>query len=1084
MKEGKKALSSVIESCRPRADILAGSFNPEVFTAALGPVIQYYRTGTHGLDDVYLNAEAFFHDATFPTTGLKQILDEVFARIHGSNDVPAIHRLETAFGGGKTHTLIACAHVAFRGRDLAGVLGEFINDLSVLPEPGVVNVVGVAGDEIPVHQPKGQSLVPYTLWGEIAYQMGGESLYRNVEVEAGSYAAPGKTYFDAVFGGRKALIMLDELAQYAARLEAARPDGASQLAAFLLGLHGYARSHSGMAIILTLASAADAFGRQTAQLAKLVGQVRGEVVSEDYAIGLGERAVSGVSSVVARDAVQVTPVQAREISSVFAKRLFESVDTRVAEQTAEEYLMMYRKNTGLLPEETVHDSFRGRMVATYPFHPTLVDFLNQKLASAENFQGTRGILRVLSLAVRTLWQKQQHTPMIHASHLDLRSDRVVNEVLGRTGSSDLLFVITADIGGVNTDSLQDGASNAELEDRKNPHPEGYPLYEWTWKTVFLHSLVARDEALGSRVFGISEQDAIFSVALPSLTPPQVRVALDAIQERAFYLRFEQGRYFASTEPTINSVLAKIRRTVKGSEIEALLQDTVRKTIGSHAAGQLFSVQHDVLHPEDVPDGKGKPTIAVVSLLAEAEGEGQLDVESIMTTVGQYKPRVEQNLVFLLVSDAVTVHLPNHQPSLVNTRADETRQSLDMIARQVIAIRKLNSKPMDYGVNPKHLDDAEFRKRRSERENALQTAVAGVYTRLYYASGAQIELKELRSASGESGAAILQQIRELLIREGKLVPSGMPTKEQLLGLGALFFAQGDVVMLKTIRTNFLSMRRWPVLEEAKLLEQVVRLGVEQELWCLYAIEEGETGVPTEFYYKENPVPMSFEWGKHNDGLVTVPGARQRGWWPSDSVDVQPIVAKVVRDARAIRLSEVVQAGKTLQPADDDAYLNAVSQLIRERRFMAYEGTPDQHQKPAKMYDATSVFYTPQVSHVLITREEANNRGWFVEKPRSHTYEGRDVLTKLWNLLPRIGSYYARGATTKIDVLELVDLALPDGGEVTLSFHDLTPNALKNMDETFQVLSRITTVGSNSDVYLNIVNMDDNCVFAKELQKLMS
>lgn len=209
--------------------------------------------------------------------------------------VPAIHRLETAFGGGKTHTLIACTHIARRGAELRGIIREIL-DPGLLPEPGSVAVVGVAGDEIPVHKPRGESLVPYTLWGEIAFQIGGEELYRQVEDEANSYAAPGRTYFDTVLAGRKVLIMLDELAQYAARLEAARPDGAGQLAAFLMALHGYARNHPGLAIVLTLASAADAFAKQTERLAEIVGRVRGEEVSVDDALGIGEKAVRGVAT--------------------------------------------------------------------------------------------------------------------------------------------------------------------------------------------------------------------------------------------------------------------------------------------------------------------------------------------------------------------------------------------------------------------------------------------------------------------------------------------------------------------------------------------------------------------------------------------------------------------------------------------------------------------------------------------------------------------------------------------------------------------------------------------------------------------
>jgi hypothetical protein len=51
--------------------------------------------------------------------------------------------------------------------------------------------------------------------------------------------------------------------------------------------------------------------------------------------------------------------------------------------------------------------------------------LNQKLATLENFQGTRGVLRVLSLAVRNIWKRREALPMIHTEHLDMRDARIV-----------------------------------------------------------------------------------------------------------------------------------------------------------------------------------------------------------------------------------------------------------------------------------------------------------------------------------------------------------------------------------------------------------------------------------------------------------------------------------------------------------------------------------------------------------------------------------------------------------------------------------------------------------------------------------
>jgi Protein of unknown function (DUF499) len=296
---------------------LQSSFNPEIFTASLSQVVDHYHGEAAVTHALYTDAEQFFRDATYATEGLRMVLTDVFSRLAGEHSAPALHRLETAFGRGKTHTLIALTHMGFRGRKLAAVTQGII-DPQLLHAPGEVTVVGIAGDEIPVHKPQGSDLAPYTIWGELAYQIGGKALYRQVETAATSPAAPDRRFFERILEGRKVVIMLDELAQYAARLEAARPHGSEQLAAFLLTLHGYAGTHAGIAVVLTLASQSDAFARQTGRLVELISTVRGENVAEDTALGMAEQAERGIRSVVARDAVTVVPVQAAEISRVLA----------------------------------------------------------------------------------------------------------------------------------------------------------------------------------------------------------------------------------------------------------------------------------------------------------------------------------------------------------------------------------------------------------------------------------------------------------------------------------------------------------------------------------------------------------------------------------------------------------------------------------------------------------------------------------------------------------------------------------------------------------------------------------------------
>lgn len=1072
-------MKHVIETCKPRPELLAGNFNPEVFTLSLMPIIEFYRKGSSNIDPLYTDPRLFFPTATYPTQGLKVTLGEVFARLQGDMTVPAIHRLETAFGGGKTHTLIACTHIAFRGKEISDVVAALIRS-DILPEPGSVCVAGVAGDLIPVHEPKGSALEPYTLWGEIAYQIGGEELYRAVESEARSYAAPGRTYFDKVFGGRKVLIMLDELAQYAARLEAARPDGADQLAAFLMALHSYARNRQGVSIVLTLASAHDAFARQTGYLARLISEVRGEEVGTDDALGIGERAVKGVASVVARDAVQVTPVHAGEISSVLAKRLFESVDREAALETAEAYMEMYRRNSSLLPDEATRESFKDRMAATYPFHPTLIDYLNNKLATAENFQGTRGVLRVLSLAVRDIWLKQRKVPMIHACHLDLRSDRVVNEILGRSGSSDLLFVLNADIGGVDTGSREGGMSNAEAADRENPHPEGYPLHEFTWKTVFLHSLVGREEGLASKIFGITEAEALFSVSFPGLTPAQVRIALEKIDSSAFYLKFKQGKYFADQEPTLESILASIRRTVTSGQIEDLLKDTAGRLVKD---GGLFHVEQHVSQPEHVPDGKGKIILGVVSPVAQ-----EIDIEAIITTKGFNKPREQQNLVMLLVPETTRVKGAIEQPSLCEGgrgSIEEARKRMEDIARQVKAWRTLMDKPQSYGVNPRRLQDDEVKKRWAERENALHTAVASAYTGFYYASaGGQIVRKEIKTAGGEGGAPFVEQILEILKSDKKLLTPESTKQDDLMSLSKLFFERSDIAEIDRLYDNFLCVRGWPVLQNASVLEQIIRAGVEKGIWCAYRMGDEESSRPSEFYSRDNPIPMGVSLANKGYGLVTPQGANKREWSAKIGVEAtrlrDAVYEAVVQSGETTVEGLVEEVREELGDVSESEVQDALTYLVKKEKLYAYRSDPNAGGKPNIFAGEAAGLYVPRPSDGVITPARAGEKGW-ITKRDCLIIQGEEGSKVVLPLLKRIGSIYMRGAKSKIEVLDLSDVELPGGGTLRLEVMNVSPDSAKAIGELFEVLGEVVTRAAGAKAYLRLADPDDECLLVKEIKK---
>jgi hypothetical protein len=113
-------LPTVFETCEPREDVLNGTIADADFAADLAKVIR----GTAS-DDYKIPARFFAN--TYPTAGLKNLLRNVLARLTGDSSAAAcIFRLDTSYGGGKTHGLIALTHAANGMKGVSNV-AEFVD---------------------------------------------------------------------------------------------------------------------------------------------------------------------------------------------------------------------------------------------------------------------------------------------------------------------------------------------------------------------------------------------------------------------------------------------------------------------------------------------------------------------------------------------------------------------------------------------------------------------------------------------------------------------------------------------------------------------------------------------------------------------------------------------------------------------------------------------------------------------------------------------------------------------------------------------------------------------------------------------
>jgi len=151
----------------PHEDVLRGTFQQAEFAADLSRVHAGTATGE------YQNPALFFQ-RTFITEGMRLLLTQVAMRLAGKGGDPVI-QLQTAFGGGKTHTMLAVYHMAARKCDLSDLAGvSALIDQAKLTDVPKATIAVLDGTAHSPGQPwkHGKQQVK-TLWGELAWQLGG-----------------------------------------------------------------------------------------------------------------------------------------------------------------------------------------------------------------------------------------------------------------------------------------------------------------------------------------------------------------------------------------------------------------------------------------------------------------------------------------------------------------------------------------------------------------------------------------------------------------------------------------------------------------------------------------------------------------------------------------------------------------------------------------------------------------------------------------------------------------------------------------------------------------------------------------------
>ena len=450
---------NIFDLSQPRADVIRGNITDADFAADLAQVVRSPETGEYG-DPV-----RFFAN-TYPTQGLRDLLTNVCSRLSGAGEeVAAVFRLDTTYGGGKTHGLIALVHAAGGMKGVANV-GEFV-DASLLPK-GLVRIAAFDGENAdPANgRDMGSGIRAHTPWGEIAYALAGVQGYRRVERSDKAGQAPGAETLRALFGGAPTLILLDELSVYLRKVQVVGKGG-EQLTAFLTSLIKAVETAPQAALVYTLAigkegKAADAYKKENELIAERMAEVE---------------------SVSARKATLLNPTREDETVLVLRRRLFETIDEAGAKEVIAAYRRLWTSGGDSLPADLHAPRAEEAFRLSFPLHPETLATLTGKTATLGNFQRVRGMLRLLARTIARLWEERPaDATAIHLHHIDPAFRPVRQEIVTRLGQSAFVPAIDNDIAGV-----EGSPALAQQLDERN-HRGLPPLAEYVARTVF-HSLI-------------------------------------------------------------------------------------------------------------------------------------------------------------------------------------------------------------------------------------------------------------------------------------------------------------------------------------------------------------------------------------------------------------------------------------------------------------------------------------------------------------------------------------------------------------------------------------------------------------------
>ncbi len=742
--------------------------------------------------DEYRNPVEFFR-RTYLTESLKEMLISAVRRLTKGDGDPVM-QLQTNFGGGKTHSMLALYHL-FSGiapTELAGV-DTIMAKAETTTVPKAKRVV-LVGNKISPGNPsvKADGTVVRTLWGELAWQLGGKKAYARVAADDEKATSPGDVLRELFNEYGPCLILVDEWVAYARQLhdQSDLPAGGFETQfTFAQVLTESAKLAKNCLLVISL-PASDTSGSPHTQ-------------ADDVEVGgtRGREALDRLRNVVGRVESSWRPASAEEGFEIVRRRLFQPlIDPEQFKQrdvVARAFADFYRTQQAEFPPETRDAEYEQRIKAAYPIHPEIFDRLYTDWSTLVKFQRTRGVLRLMAAVIHSLWEKGDRNPLILPANVAIDDPRVQSE-LTRYLSDNWVPVIEKDVDGPNSLPLK---LDSEL-----PNLGKFSACRRVARAIYMGS--APTTAAAHK--GIEDRRVKLGCVMPGESPAVFGDALRRLAGAATYLYADGPHYWYSTQPTVTK-LAEDRAEQLRREPDKVVAELERRLKRDLATTGDFQRIHPMPQAgADVPDDLDARLVVLgiaQPYSKEVGNPAEVAAKAILENRGN-TPRLYRNtLVFLA--------------------ADKTRlQDLDEAARKYLAWQSILADEAQLGLTTHQKKQVE--QQMAAADNAATVRLPETYQWLLVPGQPTPQAAIAWEAMRLTGSDALAVRASKKLRPDHLLVS-LAGSMLRLELDKIPLWRGDHVAVKQLVEDFARYLYLPRLKSPSVLLSAISDGVNLLTW---------------------------------------------------------------------------------------------------------------------------------------------------------------------------------------------------------------------------------------------------------------